>query len=283
MELLGAVSEFYVTYDGKRGFPMANGALSKPAVDLLEAEGVWWITFNRPEASNAFTLADLDRLSEIFEEAGDRPLAAVLTGAGTSAFSAGMHLQAFSALTPERAREFIVKNRRLLASVRTAPFPTIAAINGHCLGTGLGLALVSDIRIAVPHATFGLPEIKVGVPSVCDIALLQQHIGLSKAKEVILTGDNYRVEELLPYGFLNAVVSADELVAETKRMLARVIRHTRTVTTAQKRLFEIWQTTNLTAGIDMSVDVFASVFDSPETYEQINRHRLAIGRKPETT
>lgn len=263
---------------------MANHALSQPAVDLREAEGVWWITFNRPEASNAFTLADLDRLAEIFQDAGARPpRAAVLTGAGTRAFSAGMHLQAFSDLTPERAREFIVKNRRLLAAVRTAPFPTISAINGHCLGTGLGLALVSDIRIAVPHATFGLPEIKVGVPSVCDIALLQQHIGLSKAKEVILAGDSYPVGELAPYGFLNAVVSADELVAETERMLTRVVRHTRTVTAAQKRLFEIWQTTNLTAGIDMSVDVFASVFDSRETYEQIDRHRLAIGRKPETT
>jgi enoyl-CoA hydratase/carnithine racemase len=74
-----------------------------------------------------------------------------------------MHLKAFSDLTPQRAREFIVKNRKVLTAVRTAPFPTIAAINGHCLGTGLGLALVSDIRIAVPHATFGLPEIKVGV------------------------------------------------------------------------------------------------------------------------
>src|SRR6185295_10819594 len=143
---------------------MTNHALSQPAVDLREAEGVWWITFDRPEASNAFTLADLDRLAEIFEEAGDRPRAAVLTGAGTRSFSAGMHLAAFADLTPARAREFIVKNRRLLASVRTAPFPTIAAINGHCLGTGLGLALVSDVRIAVPHATFGLPEIKVGVP-----------------------------------------------------------------------------------------------------------------------
>jgi enoyl-CoA hydratase len=257
---------------------MTNRTLSEPAVDLREAEGVWWITFNRPEASNAFTLADLDRVAEIFREAGDRPRAAVLTGAGTRAFSAGMHLQAFSDLTPERAREFIVKNRGLLAAVRTAPFPTIAAINGHCLGTGLGLALVSDIRIAVPHATFGLPEIKVGVPSVCDIALLQQHIGLSKAKEVILTGDSYSVEELRPYGFLNSVVPADELVAETERMLARVVRHTRAVTAAQKRLFEIWQTTSLTAGIDMSVDVFASVFESPETYEQISRYRVAIGR-----
>src|ERR1700730_6563979 len=262
---------------------MAKRDLGTAAVDLREEDGVWWITFDRPEASNAFTLADLDRLSEIFEEAGDRPRAAVLTGAGQTSFSAGMHLAAFEELTPQRAREFILRNRRLLGAVRTAPFPTIAAINGHCLGTGLGLALVSDIRIAVPHATFGLPEIKVGVPSVCDIALLEQHIGLTKAKEVILTGDSYRVEQLAPYGFLNAVVPADELTEETKRMLARVVRHTRTVMTAQKRLFEIWQTTNLTAGLDMSVDVFAGVFDSPETYEQINGYRPAIGRKPETT
>jgi enoyl-CoA hydratase len=260
---------------------MADGDPSKPAVDLHEDEGIWWITFNRPEASNAFTLADLDRLSQIFEEAGGRPLAVVFTGAGSKSFSAGMHLKAFSDLTPQRAREFIVKNRKVLTAVRTAPFPTIAAINGHCLGTGLGLALVSDIRIAVPHATFGLPEIKVGVPSVCDIALLQQHIGLSKAKEMILTGDSYSVEQLLPHGFLNAVVPADELMVETKRMLGRLVRHTRTVVAAQKKLFETWQNTTLTAGIDMSVEVFASVFASPETYEQIERHGMTVGRKRE--
>lgn len=258
---------------------MAERDLSKPAVDVRDDDGVWWITFNRPDASNAFTLADLDKLAEIFEDAGDRPSAVVLTGAGTKAFSAGMHLEAFTDLTPQRARQFIVKNRRLLAAVRTAPFPTISAINGHCLGTGLGLALVSDIRVTVPHATFGLPEIKVGIPSVCDIALLQQHIGLSKAKEVILTGDNYSVEELAPYGLVNAVVPADQLIAETKRMLDRVARHTRTVTAAQKRLFEIWQNTNLTAAVDMSVDVFTSVFDSPDTYAQIDRHRAAVRRK----
>jgi enoyl-CoA hydratase len=256
---------------------MAKRDLGTPAVDLREEDGVWWITFDRPEASNAFTLADLERLSEIFEEAGDRPRAAVLTGAGRTSFSAGMHLAAFEELTPQRAREFILRNRRLLSAVRTAPFPTIAAINGHCLGTGLGLALVADIRIAVPHATFGLPEIKVGVPSVCDIALLQQHIGLAKAKEVILTGDSYPVAELAPYGWLNAIVPPDRLVSETRRMLARVAGHTRAVTAGQKKLFEIWQNHPLTVSIDMSVDVFAGVFAAAETYEQIERHRRTIG------
>jgi enoyl-CoA hydratase/carnithine racemase len=258
---------------------MKGRDLATPAVELREEDGVWWITFDRPEASNAFTLADLDRLAEIFEEAGDRPRAAVLTGAGARSFSAGMHLAAFADLTPARAREFIAKNRRLLAAVRTAPFPTLAAINGHCLGTGLGLALVSDVRIAVPHATFGLPEIKVGVPSVCDIALLQQHIGLAKAKEVILTGDSYPVEALAPFGLLNAVVPAEELEREARRMLARVVRHTRVVVAAQKRLFEIWQNRPLTEGIDLSVEVFSEVFASPETLAQVGRHQAAIGRR----
>jgi enoyl-CoA hydratase/carnithine racemase len=190
-----------------------------------------------------------------------------------------MHLAAFADLTPARAREFIAKNRRLLAAVRTAAFPTLAAINGHCLGTGLGLALVSDVRIAVPHATFGLPEIKVGVPSVCDIALLQQHIGLAKAKEVILTGDSYPVEALAPFGLLNAVVPAEELERETRRMLARVVRHTRVVVAAQKRLFEIWQNRPLTEGIELSVELFSEVFASPETLAQVGRHRAAIGRR----
>jgi enoyl-CoA hydratase/carnithine racemase len=102
----------------------------------------------------------------------------------------------------------------------------------------------------------------------------------SKAKEVILTGDNYPLEELLPYGLINAVVPAEELIDATKRMTARVARHTRTVTAAQKTLFEIWQNTSLTAPIDMSVDVFAGVFTSPETFEQIDRHRAAVRRKP---
>jgi Enoyl-CoA hydratase/carnithine racemase len=100
---------------------------------------------------------------------------------------------------------------------------------------------------------------------------------------VILTGDSYPVEQLLPYGFLNAVVPADELMAETKRMLGRLVRHTRTVLAAQKKLFETWQNTTLTAGIDLSVEVFARVFASPDTYEQIGKHQRTIGRKPETS
>src|SRR5438874_758437 len=147
-----------------------------------------------------------------------------------------MHLDAFRDLTPATARRLIETVRDCVGAVRTAPFPAICAINGHCLGVAFEIALAGDLRIAASHATVGLPEIKVGIPSVVDAALLQQHVGLSKAKELILTGDLYPVTELERYGLFNAVVPAEQLLAETRRLLDRVANWTPTVVASQKRL-----------------------------------------------
>lgn len=242
-----------------------------------DAQGVRWITFNRPEASNAFALADLEHVAQLVCDTTQPPKAMVFTGAGPRCFSAGMHLRAIATLDPTLARKFITINRDLLAAIRKAPYPTICAINGHCLGTGIGIALVSDIRIVADHATFGLPEIKTGVPSVCDIALLQQFVGLGKAKEMILTGDNYPARDLP--GLVNLLVPADQLMAETEKMVARVAGHTQTVMAAQKRLFETWQNTGHAAGIEMSIEVFSNVFCAEETTEQARRHKESISRR----
>jgi enoyl-CoA hydratase len=190
-----------------------------------------------------------------------------------------MHLEVFDGLDPPSARALIVKVRDCLAAVRTAPFLTIAAINGHCLGAAFELALASDLRVAADHATVGLPEIKVGIPSVVDAALLQQYVGLSKAKEMILTGDLYPVAELERFGLFNAVVPAEELRDATLRMLERVAGWTPTVVASQKRLFEMWQNGSLAAGIEASLDEFARVFAADETAAQIAAQRARIGRR----
>lgn len=242
-----------------------------------DADGVLWITFDRPEASNAVTPADMHHIIELFTDPANVPRAVVFAATGARSFSAGMHLRAIKTLNPETARQFIRMNADLLALIRQAPFATICAINGHCLAAGLGIALVSDIRIVADHATFGLPEIKVGVPSVADIALLQQFIGLGKAKEMILTGDNYPVREVPQLA--NVLVPLDRLMDETRAMVKRVAGHTRTVMAAQKRLFEAWQNTPHRSGVDTSVEVFANVFAAAETSEQAERHHASLSRK----
>lgn len=244
-----------------------------------DEEGVRWITFCRPERLNALLPDDLDAIAHALTERSPTPRAVVLTGNGERAFSAGMHLDAFQGLNPASARRLIEQVRECVGSVRKAPFPTLAAINGHCLGVAFEIALACDLRIGADHATVGLPEIKVGIPSVVDAALLQQHVGLSRAKEMILTGDLYAVTELTPLGLFNAVVPAAQLLDATHQMLARVTPWTPTVVAAQKRLFEIWQNTTLQDGIDASVFEFSQVFAAPETAAQIAERRASVGRR----
>jgi enoyl-CoA hydratase/carnithine racemase len=146
-------------------------------------------------------------------------------------------------------------------------------VNGYCLGAGFELALACDLRVSTSESQFGLPEVKVGIPSVVDAALLPEHVGLARAKEIILTGDLYPAAVLDQWGLLNRVVPAERLPVETAELLARVTRHTRVVLQSQKRLFEIWQNRALTDAIDASVDEFAEVFADPQTQEQIHRYR----------
>ena len=250
------------------------------AIEVGDDEaGVRWITFARPAKLNALLPEDLRAITRALSDRDPAPRAVVLTGAGERAFSAGMHLDAFHDLTPDSARMLIETVRDCVGAVRKAPFPTLSMLNGHCLGVAFEIALASDLRIAASHATVGLPEIKVGIPSVVDAALLQQHVGLSKAKEMILTGDLYPVAQMEPFGLFNAVVPAGDLLAATRRMLDRVTAWTPTVVAAQKRLFEIWQNTALIDGIAASVDEFAQVFASPETAAQVAARRLSVGRR----
>jgi enoyl-CoA hydratase/carnithine racemase len=245
--------------------------------------GVRWITFCRPEKLNALLPDDLQAVTRALSDQVPAPRAAVLTGTGERAFSAGMHLDAFHDLNPGSARTLIVAVKECLASIRTAPFPTICAMNGHCLGVAFEMALACDLRIAASHATVGLPEIQVGIPSVVDAALLQQHVGLSKAKEMILTGEVYPIAEMERFGLFNAVVAAEDLIAATQRMLERVTPWTPTAIAAQKRLFEIWQNTSLAEGIEASVFEFSEVFTSPETAAQVKARRASVGRRREPT
>jgi enoyl-CoA hydratase/carnithine racemase len=249
-----------------------------PAVRSEVIDGVRHIIFWRPDKLNALTTAELNEVTRLVTDPGEMTRALVFTGAGDRAFSAGMHVDSFLGLSPADARRFIGQVRDFVGAVRTSPLPTAAMINGYCLGAAFELALACDLRVSVDTARFGLPEVKVGIPSVVDAALLQQHVGLSMAKEIILTGDLYGADDMYRLGMLNRVVAADRLSDETLALLSRVTRHTVTVLAGQKRLFETWQNTALAVGIEASVEEFGRVFEHPETQQQIQRYRTGLRR-----
>lgn len=247
-----------------------------PAVTTHLADGVRHIVFDRPAKLNALTAAELVETTRLVTDPGPDVRALAFTGSGDRAFSAGMHVDSFAGLDPSAARALIGKVRDFAGAVRTSPLPTMAVVNGYCLGAAFELALACDLRVSVDTARYGLPEVKVGIPSVVDAALLQEHVGLAMAKEIILTGDLYDAAEMHRLGLLNRVVPRDRLEPAATELLARVTRHTPTVLAGQKRLFETWQNTALRVGIEASVEEFARAFESDETRAQVERHRASL-------
>lgn len=244
----------------------------EPAVRVERDGPTLRVTLTRPAKLNALRPADIRALRASMQ-LPDGVRAVVFAGTGGRAFSAGMHVDTFDGLTPPSARAFIAGLRDMLAAVRTAPVVTLCAIDGYCLGVAFELALACDLRVATTRSAFGLPEIKIGIPSVADAALLERYVGLSLAKEMILTGDVYPVDRFAAAGLCNAVVAPQQLAAAVDELLSKVAGHTTTVTASQKRLFEVWQNTGLAAGTEVSVHEFASVFAAPETADQLRAYR----------
>jgi enoyl-CoA hydratase len=235
-----------------------------------------WITFDRPEKLNVLHREDLSKLRDVIVGLPPGVRAIVFTGSGQAAFSAGMNLEAFAGLTPDRARALITDLAQVMGAIRHSPVVTVAAVNGYCLGAAFELALACDLRVVAGSASFGLPEIKVGLPSVIDAALLPAFVGLSKAREMVLTGDIYALDQLPPDSIANVVAGHGELAAAVEGVLDRIAAHPRTVTAAQRRLFDIWLNNPLDASVNASLTEFARVFEDPETHDQIARHNRRI-------
>ena len=236
--------------------------------------GVRTITLNRPEQANALRLEDVDALAAAVREAGEGTRVIVLTGAGERAFGAGMHLDVFRDAAPEDGRAIISRLAECLRIVRTAPVPTIARLNGACIGAAFELALACDVRVAHTGVRVGLPEVKLGIPSVVDAALLPHLLGPTLAHELILTGDLYTLPELGADRLVNRLVeSPQELDAAVAGLAARLAAPTREVIAAQKGLFETWRNRGIRGSVDASVDVFAEVFALPVTRDAIGGYR----------
>src|SRR5881396_3371464 len=135
----------------------------------------------------------------------------ILTGAGDRAFIGGADISEMAALDKSSARIFISRLHEACDALRQLPVPVIARINGYCLGAGLEIAASCDLRVAADHSTFGMPEVRVGIPSVIEAALLPRLIGWGKAAELIYTRESISAAEALECGLVQRVVPREQL------------------------------------------------------------------------
>jgi enoyl-CoA hydratase len=190
-----------------------------------EADGLAWITFNRPKALNALNPETLHELSALLDrlKVDAAVKGVILTGTG-DAFSAGADIRLLNRSTPLEVREFARLAVAVNHQIETLGKVVVAAINGYALGGGLELAEACMLRVAVGGAMLGHPEVRIGaVAGFGGTTRLPRLIGKGRAAELLLTGRLITAEEALRLGLVNQVVERDALLAQTETLMREVV------------------------------------------------------------
>jgi enoyl-CoA hydratase/carnithine racemase len=194
-----------------------------------EAAGVATITLDRPDRLNALTFEIYAELRDLFAALAhrDEVKVIIITGEGRGFCSGGDVEAIIGALLTQDMPQLLAFTRMtgaLIRNIRAVPKPVIAAINGIAAGAGAVIALACDFRIAVPSAKLAFLFTRVGLAGADMGAayLLPRVVGLARATELLMLGDNVSAERALSMGLVNRIAEPDTLLAETREFAARL-------------------------------------------------------------
>jgi len=220
------------------------------------------ITLARPDKRNAISTQMIEDLLASLAEVQSSPArVAILTGEG-KAFCSGMDLDELRAIATRSPVEHLEDSRRMARLFRTVysfPKPLIAAVNGHALAGGCGLATLADFTIAVPDAKFGYTEVRIGfIPALVSVFLRRQ-IGEKRTRDLALTGRLFDAAEAREMGLVNLVVAAEELMEEARKLAATLIAASPTSLARTKRLLVQFSEGDLDREISMAIEENADI------------------------
>jgi len=242
------------------------------SVVLFEQEGrVAILTFNRPEKMNALSeevrvelLAHLERIAT-----DDSVGVVVLTGAGDKAFVAGADIGEFEGRSPFDQR-YAMRSPRIFDVMASYPKPVIAMINGYCLGGGCELVMSCDIRVASDRASFGQPEINLGlIPGGGGTQRMPRIVGTGQAMRLILSGDRIKAEEAKQIGLADLVVPHDDLRQQTLELAQRIASKSPLTLKVAKEAIRASERMSIEEGILYERDLFCLCFSSEDKKEGV--------------
>jgi enoyl-CoA hydratase/carnithine racemase len=244
---------------------MATAAIG---LRLIEKEhgAIAYVSIENTAKLNTLNVANMTMFVETMEALAkdDGLRAVVLTGAGDKAFIGGADIREMAALDASHAEAFITLVHRTCDSLRALPVPVIARINGYALGAGLEVAAACDLRIASSNAIFGMPEVKVGIPSVVEAALLPGLIGWGRTRELLLFGDNIDAATALRWGLVEQVVATDALDAAVEARLASLLANGPQSVRLQKKLIRQWEDLTLSQAVSRGIESFTQAYATDE-------------------
>ena len=224
------------------------------SIDVTVSDHVALVTINRPERLNAMDTEHYEGLSRAWIRVRDDPAirVAIVTGAGDRAFTVGADLKSFVTRPAELSDMWLTQRDQLLNRGLEVWKPVIAAVNGHCLGGGTTLLFATDLRVAVPHATFGLSEVKRGlVPGNGGTQRVLGQLPYAIAMELLLTADTIDAATALRWGLVNRVVPPDALLDTAFELAARIAAHAPLAVQGAKELALRSRDVDLATGLRM--------------------------------
>ena len=190
--------------------------------------------------------------------------ALILAGESEKSMIGGADIKEMARLDPTTAEKFITGLRDLCEAVRTFPAPVIARLPGWCLGGGLEVAAACDFRVAANDSKFGMPEVRVGIPSVIHAALLPRLIGFARTRWLVMTAENIDAATALSWGLVDVVAPEGGLDAAIEKVVDALLKCGTEALRAQKVLIRQWEELPLTEAINASVGIFGRAFLTDE-------------------
>lgn len=240
------------------------------SVSLTKKEEFALLTLDRPQALNALSFEILGEIAETFDTvAGWSDVRALLiTGAGEKAFCAGADIKELrnrNLAAQKRGAEF---GQQVFARLDRLPVPSIALVNGYAFGGGMELALAATFRLARPNATFGLPEVKLGlIPGYGGTQRLPRMIGETRALEMILTGRSVSAEEAERIGLVNKVVADGDLWTAGIAFARSFTRYSLPVLELARRAVQRAQSMPLNEGLQMEAELSTLAYRTQDAEE----------------
>jgi enoyl-CoA hydratase len=253
---------------------------SRQFVRWSAESGVATITLNRPPLNPLSHQVKAELLECLEEIAADLDIhCLILYGAGGRAFSVGADIKEFPEITARRqGRQHAMQEHALYNRIDFFPIPTIAAIEGHCLGGGLELALACDLRVASEVSRLALPEVKLGVfPAGGGTERLPRLIGEARARELVYTGDPVDAREAWRLGLVNRVAPAGQALAAAQELGRTIAERSGLTLRTVKAVMDRGQCMDLMEAQQVSVDAISDLFQSEAVQEGV---RAFLEKRP---
>jgi enoyl-CoA hydratase/carnithine racemase len=253
--------------------------------DQRESGLVAYLTINNARRLNAMSSMLMDEfVATMTVLATEQDLrAVVLTGAGPKAFIVGADINEMAGINNAgQATAFITRLHRCCDAIRDLPVPVIARIHGYCFGGGLEMAAACDVRIASEAATFGMQEVKLGIPSVIEAALLPTLVGWGRAREIMLLGETFSAATALEWRLVEHVVPAAALDDTVEIWIGKLLTSAPRAVRLQKRLIRRWEDLPLADAVRAGIDAFAEAYATDEPAAAMREFLAAQKRKRST-